>query len=1007
MASPSLSSSNGNGMIIKSPMDKRSYRTLHLSNGLFAVLVHDPQIYGEEEEVSNGEELDGEINGGKSDLKEGFGSSSTKQAAAAMCVKMGSISDPPNAHGLAHFLEHMLFMGSSEFPDENEYASYLSKHGGSSNAFTEWEYTCYYFDINREFLHGALKRFSQFFISPLIKEDALEREVLAVDSEFNQVLQDDSCRLSQLQCHTSSPNHPFNKFSWGNKKSLYEAMGHGVNMREQVLKMFNENYHAGIMNLVIIGGEPLDVLEKWAVELFSKVKSGPRMKIINTEIKYSPMWKQGKKYTLEAVKDKHNLELSWTFPCLHKEYLKKPHYYLAHLLSHEGKGSLYSFVKEKGWASSVTAGVDNEGSHKSSFAYVFSVSILLTDQGLQNMNEVINAVYQYIKLLKESKPQEWIFNELQEIGNIAFRFAEEQSQDSYAVDLAVSCLFYPEKHIICGAYVHEEWDPLLIEQLINFLSPQNMRIDLLTKSFHNDSSTGVQVQQEPWFGSKYTEQDIDQSQLATWRDLLETSPSLHLPLTNQFIPSDFSLRSAALSLLFNKRYPKCILEDPLIKIWHKTDSEFRVPRVNAYFVISLRDANANVERFLLTELFVDLLRDEFTELLYPAGRAGLGTYLSNYDDKMEVQIWGYNDKLALLLSKILDLFNSFSPSIDRFMVIKEDLERAYRNSNMEPLDHSVNLRSQILYEKSWDSEKQLSALSNLKFSDLSAFIPNLISQMHIEGLCHGNLTENEAIEISSIFTNSLRVKPLPKDLRYYDKVLCLPPGAKLLKSVGVKNKLEANSVVEIYYQIEQLRGRDSIRLGAIADLFNDLINEPFFDQLRTKEQLGYTVSCCSRLTNNVLGFSFIIQSAKYDPIHLHTRIESFIDGLQDLINGVDEETFENHKSGLIANKLEKNPSLVHETDVYWDEIVLQRYYYDIFEAEARELKSIKMIDVIDLYNDYIRHESTKCRRLTIHVWGCNTDSGDVTKMKEKSWEIIEDIDKFKFSSDFYSCLAKY
>lgn len=70
-------------------------------------------------------------------------------------------------------------------------------------------------------------------------------------------------------------------------------------------------------------------------------------------------------------------------------------------------------------------------------------------------------------------------------------------------------------------------------------------------------------------------------------------------------------------------------------------------------------------------------------------------------------------------------------------------------------------------------------------------------QMHIEGLCHGNLTEEEAIDISNIITNTLYVKPLPKELRYYDKVLCIPTGASLLRSVNVKNKLEVNSAVEV------------------------------------------------------------------------------------------------------------------------------------------------------------------------------------------------------------------
>ena len=46
------------------------------------------------------------------------------------------------------------------------------------------EYTNYHFDVKPEALRGALERFSQFFIAPLCKADALEREVNAVHNEF-------------------------------------------------------------------------------------------------------------------------------------------------------------------------------------------------------------------------------------------------------------------------------------------------------------------------------------------------------------------------------------------------------------------------------------------------------------------------------------------------------------------------------------------------------------------------------------------------------------------------------------------------------------------------------------------------------------------------------------------------------------------------------------------------------------------------------------------------------
>ncbi|GFZ19970.1 insulinase (Peptidase family M16) family protein [Actinidia rufa] len=182
-------------VVIKSPTDRRLYRYIQLQNGLCALLVHDPEIYAdgpleqsktpgvsEEEEVEDEDEDEGDEDGedseddedeeddeeeegegeeddnGETKTKEKKGASQTKQAAAAMCVGMGSFSDPFEAQGLAHFLEHMLFMGSTDFPDENEYDSYLSKHGGSSNAYTEAEHTCYHFDVKREFLKGALRR---------------------------------------------------------------------------------------------------------------------------------------------------------------------------------------------------------------------------------------------------------------------------------------------------------------------------------------------------------------------------------------------------------------------------------------------------------------------------------------------------------------------------------------------------------------------------------------------------------------------------------------------------------------------------------------------------------------------------------------------------------------------------------------------------------------------------------------------------------------------------------
>jgi hypothetical protein len=134
-----------------------------------------------------------------------------RDAAAAMIVGVGSLYDPPECQGMAHFLEHLLFMGSAKYPTENAYDAFMTKHGGNDNAYTEMEHTVYHFDIPQEHLPKALDIFAQFFIHPLMLESSVDRELNAVESEFQLVKNSDNTRAQQLMCHTAgrtAEEHP-------------------------------------------------------------------------------------------------------------------------------------------------------------------------------------------------------------------------------------------------------------------------------------------------------------------------------------------------------------------------------------------------------------------------------------------------------------------------------------------------------------------------------------------------------------------------------------------------------------------------------------------------------------------------------------------------------------------------------------------------------------------------------------------------------------------------------
>lgn len=227
------------GEIQTSATDDRQYRHITLKNELDILLVSD---------------------------------ASTEKSSACCSVNVGSLCDPPDAQGLAHFLEHMLFMGTEKYPVENAYSSFLNSHGGFSNAYTSQEETVYYFDVQNDALEEALDLFASFFTCPLFTESGTMREINAVDSENTKNLQSDTWRKFQLFKSLAREDHPLNSFSTGNLETLGKAPeANGKNIRDMMIEFYKKHYSANLMRVVVYGKEPLDVLEQWATARFAAV----------------------------------------------------------------------------------------------------------------------------------------------------------------------------------------------------------------------------------------------------------------------------------------------------------------------------------------------------------------------------------------------------------------------------------------------------------------------------------------------------------------------------------------------------------------------------------------------------------------------------------------------------------------------------------------------------------------------------------------------------------------
>jgi hypothetical protein len=196
--------------VCPSKLDDRKYRVMTLNNSLRVLLISDPN---------------------------------SNISAAAMDIPAGSFNDPPDYEGLAHFCEHMLFIGTKKYPETNQYSHFLQTHGGRDNAFTSTQNTNYFFNVEADYFSTALDMFAHFFIDPLFSVESVMDEMNAVNAEHQKNLHTDGWKMWQLLKNVSNPLHPFSQFSTGSLETLNKS-----DVRDRLLHYFNSSYSANTVS---------------------------------------------------------------------------------------------------------------------------------------------------------------------------------------------------------------------------------------------------------------------------------------------------------------------------------------------------------------------------------------------------------------------------------------------------------------------------------------------------------------------------------------------------------------------------------------------------------------------------------------------------------------------------------------------------------------------------------------------------------------------------------------
>jgi insulysin len=800
------------------------------------------------------------------------------QSAAALSVEAGSWEDPKEYPGMAHFLEHMLFMGTAAYPQEFEYMQYVADNGGKVNAATWPDHTSYMFSVNNAGFEGALDRFSHFFIDPLFSRSCIDRELLAVDQEHSKNIEHDGCRQYMIFKETGNPAHPNAGFSTGNAKTL-------SGIPQAALKQwYHDHYSADRMHLIVVSPLSVEEMTRMVLRYFSPIPNTMAIQPVLPDQMCSPQQK-GRMIYVKPIKDLRLLSLTWELPtAFAQDQDKKVIDLVAHVLSSDSKNSLLQQLKGEKIAESIRVSADRFGKDH----ILFSIDIGLTEHGLYQIDTAILRCFQALAHLKETGISQKLFEEMQQMRQLNYQYQSRSDAFSFVIDHSTDILYenletYPEKTHIPLAY-----DPAFISLFLHTLTPESCLYFVLT----DPAPLGIATERrEKWMEAEYTIKEISEAKLTAWNQAA-THPQIGTTPLNPFIPTQLALLTSTSA----PSIPSLIADDETGQAYFAQDTQYLVPETIALFGFKTPLIDGSARATALTDLYLKALKEKLSTTLFFAKTAGISAGFCQEDLKLRIDLHGYSEKSPLVLKEIFQALKNVAPTKEQFDIYRQMLLSSYDNQHRElPFWQVRDLLASIIYNDAPTGFEKFRALKMVTYEEFLQFSAQLFKTSYAEALFFGNLSENDAVATWKSLKTAVASTPYPRDKHIEKRVLTLPEkhGPYMVMQ---HTERKGNAV---YLLIEE--GAFSFEKRGAQQLLGKVLQDAFFDTLRTKQQTAYIAKAWDSEVQRQLLQLFAVQSSTHHPSELIARFELFLeDFLKNYEDRFSRERFETVRDVLVT-----------------------------------------------------------------------------------------------------------
>ncbi|BBN83410.1 protease III [Pseudoalteromonas sp. A25] len=926
--SPSLLSEQ----LVVSPNDTRQYQTLTLENGIDVILVSDPSV---------------------------------EKSAAALSVGVGLLHDPMTQQGMAHYLEHMLFLGTERFPDTNGYSDFMTQNGGAHNAYTWLDITNYMFKVNSNAYDEALDRFSDFFKAPKLYPEYTEKEKNAVNAEWSMRRELDFFGQFKLARNLMG-EHPANRFLPGNLETLGDK--EGSKLHSETVDFYNRYYSANIMKVVMLANEPLPEMAKKAKKHFSTIKNKQIEKPkVSAKLDFSQIGRKRVHYV--PNEDVKQLKLDFTIENNRDQFAVKPNYFVTYLLSNEMAGSPAQVLKQEGLISELTASAD-AGIYGNYGA--LSVDINLTDKGMENRELVVATIMQYIDLIKRKGIDSKYFDEIRTSLNNQFQFLEKSDEFGYVSNLADSMQKYPINHAINAGFHYAKFDPKEVSSVLEQLDAEHLRVWYISKEEPFEK-------QLHFYDGKYKVADISQDEIDSWK--APSKLALQLPSVNRLLPEQFAIKTTPEQGQIGVQK---VFEEQGITVWHTPSALFaHQPKGSLNIYINSPEPMSNIKADVALAIWTDLYAMAQSKLATEAAVAGMSMSLSP-SNGLVMNISGFTDKQSRLLSQAMDELKvevsqeEFAQAIDRY-------RRELQNEGKQfPINQVFGQYHRLIRAGSFDTQALLDAANNLTLEQFDKIQTQLLKNNQVRIFGYGNYDKASLVDVANVVK-----KALPKSQQITDYVKTPYWQPKKGETLVWQQDIDVADVGLIDMVVHPEAG---FKQKAAARVLVSHLRTHIFDTLRTEEQLGYAVGATAQSIDDYSALGFYIQTPVKDVASMQARFDQYKTQYAKALEDLDHNTFMQLKNAQLVSLKEAPKNLGEELSPLLSDWYRENYQYDSKEKLIKAVEQVTLADVKSYYKQTMLNPEAP--RLNIQLRGKKFQQKPFAQLpKQTKLASIEDLYK--------------